>query len=86
MIVDWLLDLVQGLLLGVLDLLPDINIDTTAAAAWAQSIVSMTSRINGYFPLETLAWCVGVILTVRTIGVSWRMVLFIYKIFPFKAT
>lgn len=85
MITDFLMGVIFGLAQAFIDLLPEWA-PPAEAMDEATMTGSYTSTANGYFPVVILAVCLLAIVGYRVVLTLWRLVLFIYEHFPFKAT
>lgn len=85
MIVDVLIGLMVSMFTGVIGLLP----------AWAppdsitnfgESVGSAVAGVNGVFPVVTLGICIAMMIGVRLFVLAWGLLIWVYKLVPFKFT
>lgn len=80
MIGEVLFSIFAGLLSGFLSLFPPMAWNLTAATAIG-NVAARAGLWNGYFPVQTLALCLGLVLTLRVFMSGYRLVLFVYHQF-----
>lgn len=84
MITQLIIQLVSGLVNGVLGLVPDWSIDMSAVTGFTGSIGGLLGAANGYVPSILLFSCISIIVSVRIVLLGWRLVLFCYTLIPFN--
>lgn len=84
MITAAIIELVAGLVQGVLGLVPEWNIDMSAISGFTTSIGSLIGRANGYVPATLLFACIGLLLAMKLAFLIWRGILFVYTLIPFN--
>ena len=90
MIVQSLLELIGGLISTLLDLLPDLP---DSISTWFSSIESESAQVgayaaiaDGWFPITTLTGGILVLLGLKIVIDTWRAIVFLYNLIPFKMT
>lgn len=86
MITDFLVSFVLGLLTGLLSLIPDWSPDLSGLHVAFSEVAAAVQMLNGYFPVDVLGVCVGLLFTVKLAIAAWHGLIFVYDKFPFKAT
>jgi hypothetical protein len=84
MITTFIIQLVAGLVSGILGLVPDWSIDMSAVTSFTGTIGSLAGAANGYVPSLLLFSCIGIILALRLVLLAVRAVLFAYTMIPFN--
>lgn len=84
MITALIIDLVAGLVQGILGLVPEWNIDTSAITGFGTDVGALLARANGYLPVTLLLACLGILLAVRLALLAWRTAVFVYSMVPFN--
>lgn len=82
MIVTFLIQLVSGLVSGLLGLVPAWNIDTSVMSSFTADIGGLIGRVNGYVPSVLLMACLGLLLVVKLALLAWRVCVFVYSMIP----
>lgn len=86
MIVLGLIVLLAQALRAVVGLVPDWAPPTAAFEGTATNVGAMAAAGNAYFPVVTLGVCLVLVLGLKVALLVWRAVVFVYEVFPFKAT
>jgi hypothetical protein len=86
MIIKWFFDLFFGLLHLIFTALPTWNIDWDHFGADLGEVGRYAQSLNAWFPVNTMAVCMGLLIGARLGLFSWTLVLFIYNRIPGKAT
>lgn len=84
MITQLVIQLVAGLVNGILGLVPDWSIDMSAVTGFTGSIGALAGAANGYVPSLLLFGCIALIVALRILLLGWRLVLFAYTLIPFN--
>ncbi len=85
MIVDALIGFCVGILRVLVELLPTWS-PPTEPGSFGTSAGGMVGMLSGYFPILTLAVCLGVVFGVKILASVWQAVVFIYDRVPLKFT
>lgn len=84
MLIDLLVGIVQGILNGVLALIPSYSLPELTG--FGGQLGSGVATMNGYFPMVTLGACLLVIIGARVAIAAFDLAVFLYGLIPFKAT
>lgn len=84
MITQLIIQLVSGLVNGIMGLVPDWSIDMSAVTGFTGTIGGLVGAANSYVPSLLLFGCISVIVSLRIILLGWRLVLFAYTLIPFN--
>jgi len=89
-IIDWAMAAVSGVLGGLLSLVPTWTggnvLDPAQYAAAGVKIGSAVGLVNHYFPVAILGACLVLVLAVKTFGSVWDVIVWLYRMLPFKAS
>lgn len=85
MITDFILEVMFGLATALVDFLPEWVAPSTLTTS-ASTLGVQFSQMNSYAPVSLLGACLLLILGVKVFLSLWRLAVFIYDRFPFKAS
>lgn len=82
MITEALLSVVVGLVEWIVSITPTFGVELDLdLAGFFEDVGENAQRLNGWFPVATLAICIGILLAVQAITTVWGFVLWLYHQF-----
>lgn len=81
MITDLVISVIAGLVLGLVNLLPKVEIDLDAFAHSTGLMGQLGGAMNGYAPTTQFAIALGLLVTLKVGLSAWNGILFIYHQF-----
>lgn len=85
MITDFILEVMFGLATALVGFLPDW-VPPAGLVTNASTLGVQFSQMNSYAPVSLLGVCLGLVLAVKVALSAWRLAVFVYDRFPFKAS
>lgn len=71
---------------AMVGLIPSWGPETEPFTTTSANVGAMAAVGNGYFPLTVLGVCLAVIVVLKVGLLVWRLIVFVYELFPFKMT
>lgn len=85
MIIDAIVQVLTGLVTGVLGLMPAYQLPDQINDL-GETLGGAVAGINGVFPVVTLGKALAAVIAVQLLLAVCSLVLWVYKLIPFKAT
>ena len=81
MVVNLLLGLVVGIVLGLIEPLPTYTLDVELLTVQAEQVGAMASSLNGYVPVTQIGLALLLLVGLKLALLLWQTLVFIYHQF-----
>lgn len=85
MIVDAIIGVLLSLFTGVIGLLPSWQVPSSITDLGG-TLGGALSGLNGVFPVGTLGLCLAMMVGCRLFVFAWGLIVWVYRLVPFKLT